>query len=128
MWCFRGGMVQQLPKVLCPSPQLFLGCRQWVSIFILHWLDCLPEFTRQLLGYQVQVFEVPLSGCFLCLTGQVFDVISFVLPNVPLHFFLFFLASNFWMVSAEIHSLCWVAFLPRTSSHVLCQSFSFFTN
>ena len=37
--------------------------------------------------------------------------------------FLYFLASSFWMVSAEIHSLCWVAFLPRTSSHVLCQSF-----
>ena len=27
------------------------------------------------------------------------------------------------MVSAEIYSLCWVFFLPRTSSHVSCQSF-----
>ena len=26
-------------------------------------------------------------------------------------------------MSAEIHSFCWVFFLPRTSSHVSCQSF-----
>ena len=36
--------------------------------------------------------------------------------------FLSLLVSSLWMVSAEIHSLCWV-FLPRASSHVLCQSF-----
>ena len=143
----RGGTVQQFPEVPCPSLQLFLGCREWVSIFILYWLVCLLEFVRQLLGYQVWVFEVPLSGCFLCLTGQVFDVIPFVLPMllftspsavlysicafalaalVRLVFrsvFLFFLAFSFWMVSGKIHSLCWVALLPRTSSHVLCQSF-----
>ena len=78
--------VQQFPELLCPSLQLFLGCRRLVSIFILHWLVCLLEFARQLLDYQVQVFEVPLSGCFLCLTGQVFDVIPFIVPNAPLHF------------------------------------------
>ena len=36
--------------------------------------------------------------------------------------FLSLLVSSLWMVSAEIHSLFWV-FLPRTSSHVSCQSF-----
>ena len=50
------------------------------------WLVCLLEFARQLLDYQVQVFEAPLSGCFLCLTGLVFDVIPFILTNAPLHF------------------------------------------
>ena len=129
--------------MLCLLLQLFLGCRQWVSIFILYWLVCLLEFVRQLLGYQVWVFEVPLSGCFLCLTGQVFDVIPFFLPMLLFTspsailysicaftlaalvrlVFLFFLAFSFWMVSEKIHSLCWVALLPRPSSHVLCQSF-----
>ena len=37
--------------------------------------------------------------------------------------FLSLLVSNLWMVLAEIHSLCWVFFLPRTSSHQSCQSF-----
>ena len=37
--------------------------------------------------------------------------------------FLSLLVSSLWMVSAEIHSLCCVFFLPRTSSHVSCQSF-----
>ena len=122
----------RFPELLCPSLQLFLGCRRLVSIFILHWLVCLLEFARQLLDYQVQVFEVPLSGCFLCLTGLVFDVIPFILPNAPLHFsvrcyilcyilsaplpwlLLFGLcsgqfssfSSSFWVVSAEIYSLC----------------------
>ena len=78
--------------MLCLSLQLFLGCRQWVSIFILYWLVCLLEFFRQLLGYQVWVFEVPLSGCFLCLTGQVFDVIPFVLPMLLLRLLFYILS------------------------------------
>ena len=37
--------------------------------------------------------------------------------------FLSLLVSSLWMVSKDIHSLCCVFFLPRTSSHVSCQSF-----
>ena len=37
--------------------------------------------------------------------------------------FLSLLVSSLRMVSEEIHSLCFVSFLPRTCLHVSCQSF-----
>ena len=55
------------------------------------------------------------SSCALALTALVRLLFSTV--------FLSLLVSSLWMVSAEIHSLWWVFFLPRTSSHVSCQSF-----
>ena len=55
------------------------------------------------------------SSCALALAALVRLLFSTV--------FLSLLVSSLWMVSAEIHSLCWVFFLPRTSSHVSCQSF-----
>ena len=54
------------------------------------------------------------SSCALALASLVRLLFSTV--------FLSLLVSSLWMVSAEIHSLCWV-FLPRTSSRVSCQSF-----
>ena len=129
------------------SLQLFLYCRQWFSVFVLYWHVSLLELACQLLGGQMQVFKIALTGCFLRLTGQVIDVVplSFLMllftslsatvysacafdlaVLVRLVFsadFLSFLVCNLCMVSAEIHSLCWAFFLPRSSSHVSCQRF-----
>ena len=57
------------PEVFCPSFQLFLGCCQWVPVLVHHWLVCLLELACQLLGHQVQVPQIPLSGCCLCLSS-----------------------------------------------------------
>ena len=82
----RGGAVEQLSKVFCPSLQLFLYCRQWFSVFILYRHVSLLELACQLLSGQVQVFKITLTGCFLRLTGQVIDVVPFVFPDAPLYF------------------------------------------
>ena len=64
---------------------------------------------------------------FASLSTTVYSSCAFALAAlVQLLFstvFLSLLVSSLWMVSAEIHSLCCVFFLPRTSSHVSCQSF-----
>ena len=56
-------------EVFCPSFQLFLGCCQWVPFLVHHWLFCLLEFAGQLLGHQIQVPQIHLSGCSLCLSS-----------------------------------------------------------
>ena len=114
--------------MFCPSFQLFLGCCQWVPILVQHRLVCLLEFACQFLGHQVQVPQIPLSGCCLCLSSKVIDVVPLTLLDAPLYFsahccipfpclclgcscsavvqhtFPSLLVSSLWMVSAEIHS------------------------
>lgn len=63
-------MVFKFSEVLHPALQLFLSCRQWVSILVLHCLGSPLQFDCQLLSYQVQVFKVPFKTV---LVGLVFS-------------------------------------------------------
>ena len=81
-WRVRGGVVQQFPEVFCPSFELFLSCCQWVPVLVLHWLSVCWNLPVSFLVSSYRVPQIPLSGCCLCLSSFVIDVVPLIILDV----------------------------------------------